>query len=135
LDYVRQRDFLPNTDYDRQRHQQQFIKAVFRQIVNAGMWQNPVKMVGVLNAVGRVMTIDSGGVSLDDWIFAMRNVRPSNLITIMTNGGHYNAATNAPGYVGAAQALNETSLELLRAVNDDTLDAFVAAHRDWVSNA
>ena len=29
LDYVRQRETLPNSDYDRQRHQQQFIKALF----------------------------------------------------------------------------------------------------------
>jgi len=35
LDYVRQRENLPLGDYDRQRHQQQFMDAVFKQLATA----------------------------------------------------------------------------------------------------
>jgi hypothetical protein len=36
LDYVRQRELLPNGDYDRRRHQQQFLMAVLKQTASAG---------------------------------------------------------------------------------------------------
>ncbi|ASW55198.1 LCP family protein [Plantactinospora sp. KBS50] len=132
LDFVRQRDLLANRDYDygRQRHQQQFIKAVMKQVVEDGL-DSPTKLPGLLSAVGKAMTVDDGGIPLEDWAFAMRNIKPDEITTIKTNNGTFNSRS-VPG-VGSAEILSDTSLELLRAVRDDTVEDFVAAHPTWVS--
>lgn len=132
LDFVRQRDLLANKDFDygRQRHQQQFIKAVLTQVVDKGL-SSPTKLPGLLNAVGRTMTVDGGGISLEDWAFAMRGINPTDLVTLKTNDGKFNSRT-IPG-VGSAEILDETSVQLLRDFRADTVDTFVQNHPDWVS--
>ncbi|MFF2410005.1 hypothetical protein [Streptomyces sp. NPDC058092] len=75
------------------------------------------------------MTVDDGGIPLEDWAFAMRGIRPDSITTIKTNNGTFNSRT-VPG-VGSAEILSPTSMQLLQAVRDDTVDAFVAAHPDW----
>ncbi|MFU8850740.1 LCP family protein [Micromonospora sp. SL1-18] len=134
LDFVRQRDLLANhdVDYGRQRHQQQFIKAVLHQVVTDGL-NSPTKLPGLLSAVGKAMTVDDGGIPLDDWAFAMRGIRPDSITTIKTNNGTFNSRT-VPG-VGSAEVLSPTSLQLLHAVRDDTVGEFVAAHPDWVADS
>ncbi len=133
LDYTRQRELLAggDGDYGRQRHQQQFIKAVVRQVLAAGVLSNPGRLSRVLDTVGRAMTTDNGGISLGDWLFAMRGIGAGDVLTVRTNGGQY-ATTVVPG-VGAVETLTDTSLELLRSVREDTVATFVAAHPDWVA--
>jgi polyisoprenyl-teichoic acid--peptidoglycan teichoic acid transferase len=132
LDFVRQRDLLANrdTDYGRQRHQQQFLKAVLRDVVDKGL-SSPTKLPSLLSAVGKTMTVDDGGISLEDWVFAMRGINPNDLITLKTNQGRFNSRS-VPG-VGSVEILSDTSMELLRAAKTDTVDSFVQAHLDWVS--
>ncbi len=134
LDYVRQRDLLANGDFDygRQRHQQQFLKAVFKEIFTTGVLTNPAKLSKILDVVGKAMTVDDGGVSLEDWIFAMKGVSPSDLLTIKTNDGKFNSQTiNGQDF----EVLSPTSMDLLHAVQQDNVDAFVSAHPDWVSQS
>jgi LCP family protein required for cell wall assembly len=135
LDYTRQRDLLANGDgdYGRQRHQQQFIKAVFKEILSAGVLSDPAKLSRVLATVGRAMTVDTGGVGMGDWIYAMRGIGGDGVLTIKTNNGQFDT-TNVPG-IGAVENLTDTSQQLLQAVRDDTVAAFVAAHPDWVSQS
>ncbi|WP_231929379.1 LCP family protein [Micromonospora inositola] len=132
LDFVRQRDLLANHDYDygRQRHQQQFLKAVLHQVMTDGL-NSPTKLPGLLTAVGKTMTVDDGGIPLEDWAFAMRGIDPDAISTIKTNNGTFNSRT-VPG-VGSAEILSPTSLELLRAVRDNNVASFVQAHPDWVA--
>ncbi|MFD0822436.1 LCP family protein, partial [Micromonospora zhanjiangensis] len=132
LDFVRQRDLLANNDYDygRQRHQQQFLKAVLKQAVNDG-FNSPTKLPGLLTAIGKTMTVDDGGIPLEDWVFAMRAIDPDSLVTIKTNNGAFNSRS-VPG-IGEAEVLNETSMQLLRAVKNDTVAAFVAQNPTWVA--
>ena len=132
LDYVRQRELLPDGDYGRQRHQQQFLKAVFAQALSSGVVTNPNRLSAVLGAAGKAFTVDSGGIGVDDWLYAMRSIRPADVVTLKTNGGQFNSDTSG----GAAyEILNETSLALLHAVAGDTVDTFVNAHPDWVSGS
>jgi LCP family protein required for cell wall assembly len=130
LDFVRQRDGLPYTDYDRQRHQQQFIKAVMTEMESKGL-TNPTKMLGFLDSLGKAITFSRGGVSLSDWIFTLKGITPSSMITFKTNGGKY------VSYTGPApddrQALSPDSQTLLKDVVDDNLGQFVAEHPDWVA--
>jgi anionic cell wall polymer biosynthesis LytR-Cps2A-Psr (LCP) family protein len=128
LDYVRQRETLQNSDYDRQRHQQQFIKAIIKQTASADTITNPVKLSKVVNALGSAMTIDSGGIDLTDWVYAMKGVSADNITTLKTNNGTFHASTQGNG-----EALDDTTLALLASVRDGTVAAFVAAHPDLVT--
>jgi polyisoprenyl-teichoic acid--peptidoglycan teichoic acid transferase len=134
LDFVRQRDLLANDDYDygRQRHQQQFLKAILRNIMDSGL-DSPTRLPGLLAALGGTMTVDDGGIPLADWAFALRAVRPDDLVTIKTNNGTFNSR-DVPG-VGSAEILDETSLDLLKAVKNDTVDDFVRANPTWVTKS
>jgi LCP family protein required for cell wall assembly len=134
LDYVRQRDLLENNDYDygRQRHQQQFIKAVFKEIASAGTLTNFGKRNKVLGAMRETMTVDGGGISPADWVYAMRNISPDSLLTIKTNAGKLNTRI-----IGKSdyQILSPESIQLLQSVRDDTMESFIATHPDWVSKS
>jgi anionic cell wall polymer biosynthesis LytR-Cps2A-Psr (LCP) family protein len=132
LDFVRQRDLLADHDYDygRQRHQQQFLKAVLEQAVHDGL-SSPEKLPGLVSAIGKTMTVDSGGVSLEDWAFAMRGINPAGIVTIKTNAGRFDSRS-VPG-VGSVEILSPDSLALLRAARTDTVGQFVAAHPSWVA--
>jgi LCP family protein required for cell wall assembly len=132
LDYVRQRELLPDGDYGRQRHQQQFLKAVFAQALSSGVVTNPNRLSAVLGAAGKAFTVDTGGIGIADWLYAMRAIRPADVVTLKTNGGQFNSDTSS----GVAyEILNDNSLALLRAVAGDTVDTFVNAHPDWVSGS
>ncbi|MBO0870351.1 MAG: LCP family protein [Micromonosporaceae bacterium] len=132
LDYVRQRDLLANhdLDYGRQRHQQQFLKAVFRKLFSAGTLANPLRLDRVLAALGKAMTIDKGGIELTDWAYAMRNLTPDNVVTVKTNAGQLNPKT-----IGriSYEILDADSLQLLGALKHDTVDSFLNKHPDWIS--
>jgi polyisoprenyl-teichoic acid--peptidoglycan teichoic acid transferase len=137
LDFVRSRDGLVGTDYARQRHQQQFIKAVLAEVYQKGL-SDPFEMGSFLKSVGKAFVFDGGGVSLQDWLFALKGITPGSMITTKTNDGEFvRYAGPAPD---SRQSLNATSLELLAAVRDDrsktdTVGQFVAAHPDWVAQS
>jgi LCP family protein required for cell wall assembly len=126
LDYVRQRETLPNSDYDRQRHQQQFLKAVVRQILSADTLSNPVKLAEVLKIVGRSMTVDSGNYDMDDWIYAMRSIRTDDIFTLKTNNGTFHPSSADAGM----ESLDDTTLALLESVKDEKVPEFVLNHAD-----
>lgn len=124
LDYVRQRELLPNGDYDRERHQQQFIKAIFKKILSADTLTNPLKLNRVLGVVGKSMTVSAGNISLEDWAFAMRGIGANDMLTIKTNNGTFHRSSINPG----AEGLDDNTVELLRTVQADTVDQFVVNH-------
>jgi LCP family protein required for cell wall assembly len=137
LDFVRSRDGLVGTDYARQRHQQQFIKAVLTEVYQKGL-SEPLRMGSFLTSLGKAFVFDGGGVSLQDWLFALKGITPGSMITIKTNDGklvNYRGPAN-----DARQSLNPMSLQLLHAVRDDASNAdmvekFIAAHPDWVAQS
>ncbi|GAA0468322.1 hypothetical protein Ade02nite_79210 [Paractinoplanes deccanensis] len=133
LDFVRQRDLLADNDFDygRQRHQQQFLKAVVQQTVKDGL-DSPTKLPGLLSAIGKAVTVDSGGISLEDWVFAMRGINPDDLVTLKTNDGKFNSES-IPG-VGSVQLLSDDSLDLLKAAKNDQVAQFAEAHPTWVAS-
>nr|BFE63869.1 hypothetical protein GCM10020063_083950 [Dactylosporangium thailandense] len=131
LDFVRQRETLPNSDYDRQRHQQQFIKALLKKIASKEVLGNPGKLNKVLDVVGRAMTIDTGPFGLDDWIFAMRGIDGDRLLTLKTNNGGFHQSSENPG----AEALDQTTLDLLAAVRSKTVPEFVLGHQGIVGSS
>lgn len=136
LDFVRCRDGLKGTDYGRQRHQQQFIKAVMQKAYSQGM-SNPVKLLGFVSAMKKAFTFDGNGISLTDWVFTLKSISPSSVITIKTNGGNYFAAPGPSDGNGSEQGLNADTMQLLQLVRDDKGDgdpiaSFIESHGSWV---
>jgi len=130
LDFVRQRDLLADHDFDygRQRHQQQFLKAVLQEVVHDGL-NSPTKLPSLISAVGKTMTVDTGGISLEDWAFGMRDLNPANLVTIKTNDGKFDSRS-VPG-VGSVEILSSASMQLLQSAKNDDVAAFLKTHPDW----
>ncbi len=90
LEYVRERKTLPNGDFDRVKRQQNFLRAVTRELVDGGTLANPIKLKGPLDAITKHMAVD------DEWsdgdirslAFAMRDLKTKDLtfVTIPTTG-------------------------------------------------
>jgi LCP family protein required for cell wall assembly len=137
LDYCRQRDLLRNADgtegqgdYDRQRHQQQFLKAVIKKTVSTGVISNPAKLDAVLKAAAKAVTFDGRGVPIKDWIFMLKGIDPGNVIMIKTNAGKFNSATVDGRSV---ENVSPASLDLFHYIRDDKVADFLMQHGDWVS--
>jgi anionic cell wall polymer biosynthesis LytR-Cps2A-Psr (LCP) family protein len=132
LDYCRQRDLLANGDgdYGRQRHQQQFIKAVARKVASTGIVTNPSRIEAVLNAAGKAVTFDRNGIDLKDWIFTLKGLNSEGITMIKTNAGLFHSEK-----IGGRdyETLNDTSLDLFAAIRSDKVGEFVLAHPEWVS--
>ncbi len=131
LDYVRQRELIPDGDYGRERHQQQFLKAIASQLTATGLISNPLRADAVLRAAADTVTFDGNGYSVTDWIFNLRHLGSGGGLTMLkTNGGQFN--TEVRGGVDY-EILDDTTMDMFQAVRDDTLDDFVAAHPSWVA--
>ncbi len=130
LDYVRQRYGLPNGDYDRQRHQQQFLRAILKEAKDQGVTGSLFRLYDITAAAGEALTIDRGDISFEDWLFTLRGVINNDLVMLKTNGGKINSGW----FNGASiENLTEESRQMFEAVRTDRLDLFVAQHPDFVS--
>ena len=126
LDYLRQRNY-DDGDYTRQRHQQQFLKAVVDRASSTGVVTNPVRLDQLLRAIAPALTVDSGGVGLEDLVFNLRGVRPSAMTGVkipsepqMIEGTSFVVATDeAPS--------------LFDALRDDDLERWTREHGGWVN--
>nr|ADE10236.1 transcriptional regulator [Actinoplanes liguriensis] len=134
LDFVRQRDLLADNslDYGRQRHQQQFFKAIINQALKDGL-DSPTKLPKLLSAFGKAMTVDDGGIDLADWALAMRSLKPDKLLTIKTNAGKLNSE-NVPGS-GSVELLSDDSMDLLKSIKKDQIDTFLLSHPAFIANS
>jgi polyisoprenyl-teichoic acid--peptidoglycan teichoic acid transferase len=128
LDYIRIRHSLPDGDYGRQRHQQQFIKAVLKEASQKGMLTSPSKLDAVMRAIGGSLHFDGNGISIVDWMWALKNITPSEITMLKTAGeGLYKGKT----YLG--EQLLPDGAAVLRALRDDQLDAFAETHPNEIS--
>ena len=132
LDYTRQRDLLAkqDNDYGRARHQEQVLQAAYREIIASGILTNPMKLNAFLGTLGKAATVDTGGIPIYDWLFAMRGIAASGLIGLQVNAGQYNSSV-VSGV--SMETLSATSIQLLHAIREDTVDDFIGAHPDWVA--
>ncbi|MFF0152570.1 LCP family protein [Micromonospora sp. NPDC005203] len=127
LDYSRQRYGLPGGDYDRQQNQQQLIKAMAKKATDGGMLTNPTKLQQLIKAAGKAFVLDTGGASIENFIFTMRGVTANELTMLKTNNGTYNGSGNG------TEALNDVTKEMFRAVKQDKLAEFVFNHPEVIS--
>ncbi|MEV6932620.1 LCP family protein [Dactylosporangium sp. NPDC051485] len=133
LDYVRQRDKMGNNDgdYGRQRHQQQFIKAMAKKATSGGVIANPIKVHEILGSVGKAVSFYNGEVHLSDWIFTLKDIDSDKMVTLRTNNGQYN-----PEKINGQlfESLDPTAVELLKSFGSDSVATFVASHPELIAN-
>jgi anionic cell wall polymer biosynthesis LytR-Cps2A-Psr (LCP) family protein len=137
LDFVRCRDGLIGTDYGRQRHQQQFIRAVLAKAYAKGM-SDPFQLLGIAKSMSSAFTFDNNGVPLEDWMFTLEKIGPSSLVTIKTNNGQFDTLPD-DGH-GSEQGLTDDTMKLLTAVRDDKgvgdpVGVFLSTHPDWAATS
>jgi LCP family protein required for cell wall assembly len=128
LDYVRQRELIPDGDYGRQRHQQQLIKALAGKVSASNLLANPLAADRMLRALGNSVTFDGNGTALTDWILSFRHLDASAVTVVKTNGGHF-ASRRIGGR--SFEILDDTTRELFTAMRTDTVADFLTAHPDW----
>ena len=140
LDFVRSRDGLVGTDYGRQRHQQQFIKALLKEAYSQGL-NDPLKLNSFISSIGKALVIDRGNASLEDWIFTLKGITPDALVAIKTNDGQTVDYDGSAGPIsGSVQGLSPDSKALLAAVKadktatDDYVGVFLQTHQDWAAD-
>jgi LCP family protein required for cell wall assembly len=131
LDYVRQRH-TDGGDYDRQRHQQQFLNAIGKQALSTGVVTNPGKLDAVLTAAGHTLTVDPGAAKLTDWLFLLKGAASGGLHMLKTNGGKFDDIKCPDG--SACEALSPDSLQMFTAAKNDAMPDFLATHPTWVAN-
>jgi LCP family protein required for cell wall assembly len=128
LDYLRQRENLADGDFGRQRHQQQFLKAVLAEAMTQGVALNPVKANRLIQVVADSMVLDTGGASVPDLIFGLRGIRPDRLTGLRLPS--FDTMIGGTSYVVAAEP---AASELFVALRSDTLERWAAANPQWVN--
>ena len=128
LDYVRQRYGLPNGDYDRQRHQQQFVRAMAQQMLSKNVVTDLPKLDKVVRAAGESLVFNGRGHGVADFAFALRGMRQDSITMIKLEGGGVN-----DGGKYAGEALKPVARELFTAIRSDQVDAFIGAHPEMVN--
>lgn len=131
LDYTRQREWmeLGDGDYGRQRHQQQFVKALVREAKNQGYTTNLGKSLALVKSVGSALTMWTNGQKLEDWFFTLKDLAGNDIVMIKTNRGTYNSA-QVEGT--SAEGLSPDSRQMFAALRDKRLLEWLLAHQDWI---
>jgi LCP family protein required for cell wall assembly len=112
-----------NGDYDRQRHQQQLLRAMAKKASSAGIITNPSKVAHILQAAGSSLKMDTHGVQVDDFLFGLKSIASSDLIPIKTNSGTFNE-----NQAGTGESVSATTKALFTATANDKLAAFLSTH-------
>lgn len=127
LDYVRQRYDLPGGDYDRQRHQQQMLRAVLDRAGETHLRSDPIKLDRVLRAVGGALTLDSNGVPLEDLLLALRALPADALRGVQVPS--YPQTIDQVSYV----VLDSGGSGLFDALRTTRMPDWAAANPRWVN--
>jgi LCP family protein required for cell wall assembly len=112
-----------NGDYDRQRHQQQLLKAMAKKASSSGVLTNPSKVSKVLAAAGKSLKMDTHGVSITDFMFGLKGLASADLVPVKTNNGTYASVDN-----GKAEGVAPVTRDLFAATAADRLNSFLLDH-------
>ncbi len=124
LALVRQRYNYDDSDYGRQRMQQQFIKQILKKATSSGVLTSPTKINRVLDAASGTLTVDFNGYQVTDLALALHQITASKLVTLQV--AHQTLPDNN-------EALTPVDQKLFRALRDDTIDDFLLEHPELVS--
>jgi len=138
LDYARQRYDLSlgDSDYGRQRHQQQLLKAVIEKIASPNTLTNLDTMVRLRGAAGQALSLNLNDTHIEDWVFTLRKLHASDVQTVKTYAGICcrGMQIDVGGQMVSYERFDPDLEELLEAVRDDTVFDFLYRHPDWVGS-
>ncbi len=123
LDWVRQRKQFARGDFDRMRHQQEFLQALMSKAASTGTLTNPIKLNDFLKAVTAAVTVDED-FSLIDITLQFRNLRGENL-TFVTSPHNGSQTINGESVVVSDR---EQALAMYQAISADKMADWVAAN-------
>lgn len=126
LEYSRLRHSA-NGDYDRQRHQQQLLRAMAKKATSAGILTSPNKLADILAAAGSSLKMDTHGVPVQDFVFGLKNLAGTDLVALKTNGGTFAATSDGKG-----ERVNQATKDLFQAGRTDQLGTFVLDHPSFL---
>jgi LCP family protein required for cell wall assembly len=124
LDYVRQRYQFADGDITREKHQQEFMKAIMDKAVSTGTITNPGRLNAFLQSVTKAVTVDKD-LSLIDTMLQFRNLRSSDL-TFMTTPFSGFGRRNGESVVLLDEAKDAA---LFGAVAKDTMAQYMSASK------
>ncbi|KUL23332.1 LCP family protein [Actinoplanes awajinensis] len=127
LDYARQRYGLPRSDYDRQRHQRQMLKALAKKLKRTVL-TSPATLLKVTATVGTSLTFLGGGHSLADWATELKTLHLTEMTTIGLPGG---PLFENKAYRG--EQLPATTRDFFTAVTTDRVAGFLKTHPTTVT--
>lgn len=127
LDYARQRYDLPNGDYDRQRHQQQLLRAMVDQAGQTDLLRDPLRLDRLIRAVGDSLTVDTNGVPLEELVLALRGLPADRLTGIRV--------PSTPQTIGEVSyvVLDDAGNGLFEAVRRQRMARWAEANPRWVN--
>jgi len=129
LDWVRQRYQFPRGDFDRVRHQQEFLKAVMDKAASSGTITNPGKLNDFLKAITAAVTADKD-FSLADAAVNFRDIRGSNL-TFITSPNKGSDTISGQSVVVSDR---EKAIALYKAVAEDKMGPWMSANLKKTTN-
>ncbi|MGN9812331.1 LCP family protein [Micromonospora sp. BQ11] len=124
LDWIRQRKQFPNGDFDRMRHQQEFLRALMDKAASTGTLTNPKKLNAFLKSVTAAVTVDEG-FSLVDMALQFRNLRGENL-TFVTSPHNGSQTIDGQSVVVSDR---EKALAMYKSMASDTMTDWVKANQ------
>jgi len=127
LDFARQRYDLPGGDFDRQRHQQQLLRALIDKMADRNVITNPVKTDQIIRGVGAALTLDTNGVPTEDLVLALRGLRTEELVGVQV--------PTHPEMIGETSYTvpDGDATGLFRSLRKAELHDWVRAHPRWVN--
>ncbi|MEV1286690.1 LCP family protein [Micromonospora sp. NPDC049679] len=127
LDYARQRYGLPDGDYDRQRHQQQIVKAIMEKAGTGKALANPVKLDQLIRTIGSAVTVDTNGVPSQDLVRALWGLRPDAVL-----GLRMPTASDIIDEI-YYDLLDPGADELFKALQNADVESWAATNPRWVN--
>jgi LCP family protein required for cell wall assembly len=135
LRYVRLRKDLTGnntnvSDFDRQRRQQQFLHALMTKLTAQGVTKDLTKMQAIVNEISHTITADDGFHALDT-AWDLHHIQPTDIKFISLQ---HSFTDGHDPVAGDVVLLNNSVSDLWKALQTDTVDQWVAAHPDAISD-
>jgi anionic cell wall polymer biosynthesis LytR-Cps2A-Psr (LCP) family protein len=121
LDYVRQRYQFADGDFSRQRHQQEFLKAVLQKADTKGTVTNIDALTSFINSVAASITVDQDFSLIDmAWQFHGLTAKDMTFMTLPNDG------TGVEGDQSVVLGDEAKDKSLFTAINKDTVAQWLA---------
>jgi hypothetical protein len=105
--------------------------AIFKKLTSKGVITDIGKLTELQKVAGDLLTLDLGPNPLENWAFTLKGLRGDSVVMIKTNGGKVSPDDDPKT---SLELLTPDSLELLKAVQQDTVYDFLVSHSTWIAS-